>query len=126
MKEFEKWFSKAENDLLVIKNNMASNEIPIDACCFHAQQSAEKYMKAYLVSRQIHFPKIHDLQALLNLCIAINSSFKKIMEPAVRLSDYAIAPKYPDTFDDLTLNDANVAYQDAVTIKDFVLNNFFS
>lgn len=125
MKEFEKWFRKAENDLLVIKNNMASDEIPVDACCFHAQQAAEKYMKAYLVSRQIYFPKIHDLQALLNLCISINSSFNQIMQPALKLSDYAIAPRYPDTFDDLTLNDAIEAYKDAVTIKDFVLNNFF-
>jgi len=124
MKEFEKWFRKAENDLLVIKNNMASSEIPIDACCFHAQQAAEKYLKAYLVSRQIHFPKIHDLQALVNLCMAINSSFNEIMEPALRLSDYAIAPRYPDTFDDLTLSDATEALKDAITIKDFVLNNF--
>jgi hypothetical protein len=30
MKEYEKWFRKAENDLLVIKNNLASDEIPID------------------------------------------------------------------------------------------------
>lgn len=126
MKEYEKWFRKAENDLLVIKNNMASSEIPVDACCFHAQQAAEKYVKAYLVSRQVNFPKIHDLQALLNLCIAINSAFNKIIEPAIRLSDYAIAPRYPDTFDDLTLNDANDAYKDAVDIKDFILNNFFS
>lgn len=93
MKEFEKWFRKAENDLLVIKNNMASDEIPLDACCFHAQQAAEKYMKAYLVSRQIYFPKIHDVQALLNLCISMNSSFNQIIEPALRLSDYAIAPR---------------------------------
>ncbi|HEY2726586.1 MAG TPA: HEPN domain-containing protein, partial [Parafilimonas sp.] len=69
MKEFEKWFKKAENDLLVIKNNLSADEIPFDACCFHAQQAAEKYLKAYLVSKQIHFPKTHDLQSLLNLCI---------------------------------------------------------
>ena len=125
MKEYEKWFKKAENDLLVIKNNLASNEIPIDACCFHAQQTAEKYMKAFLVSRQIHFPKIHDLLALLHLCIAINASFNSIMEPALRLSDYAIAPRYPDTFDDLTLTDASEAYKDAIIIKEFVLSNFF-
>lgn len=126
MKEYEKWFRKAENDLLVIKNNMTADEIPVDACCFHAQQSAEKYLKAYLVSRQVHFPKIHDLRALLHLCIAINSSFDKIMEPAVRLSDYAIAPRYPDAFDDLTLDDAKDSYKDVITIKDFVLNNFFT
>ena len=66
MKEFEKWFRKVENDLLVIKNNFSAEEIPIDACCFHAQQAAEKYLKAYLVSRLVNFPKTHDLQYLLN------------------------------------------------------------
>lgn len=68
MKDFEKWFRKAENDLLVIRNNMASAEVPIDACCFHAQQAAEKYLKAYLVSKKVYFPKIHDLQAL-TICV---------------------------------------------------------
>ncbi len=46
MKEFEKWIKKAENDLLVITNNLASKQIPIDACCFHAQQASEKYLKS--------------------------------------------------------------------------------
>ena len=91
MKEFEKWFRKAESDLLVIKNNLISTEIPIDACCFHAQQAAEKYIKAYLVSRLINFPKTHDLQSLLNLCISVNQSFNNVFEPCIRLFDFAIA-----------------------------------
>ena len=126
MKEFEKWFRKAESDLLVIKNNMASTEIPVDACCFHAQQAAEKYLKAYLVSKQINFPKTHDLKALLSLCITMHPFFTEINESAIRLSDYAITPRYPDAFDDLTLSDAKIAYEDALFIKDFILKNFFS
>jgi HEPN domain-containing protein len=126
MKEFEKWFRKAESDLLVIKNNFSAEEIPFDACCFHAQQAAEKYIKAYLVSRLINFPKTHDLQSLLNLCISINDSFSDIIEPAIRLSDFAIAPRYPDAFDDLTINDAINAQKDALEIKEFILKNFFT
>lgn len=126
MKEFEKWFRKAENDLLVIKNNFAAEEIPIDACCFHAQQAAEKYMKAYLVSKLVNFPKTHDLQSLLNLCIAINYSFNSIIDPSLRLSDFAIAPRYPDAFDDLTIDDALNAQKDAIEIKEFILKNFFN
>jgi len=118
-------FEKAENDLLVIKNNMASAEIPIDACCFHAQQAAEKYLKAYLISKKIYFPKIHDLQALTILCANINPAFTEIVEPALNLSDYAIAPRYPDAFDDLTIDDARKAYKDAITIKSFTLKHFF-
>ncbi|HEY6976963.1 MAG TPA: HEPN domain-containing protein [Chitinophagaceae bacterium] len=125
MKDFEKWLRKAENDLLVIKNNIASAEIPIDACCFHAQQATEKYLKAYLVSKQIHFPKIHDLQALTILCANINPVFNTIIEPALNLSDYAIAPRYPDAFDDITIDDARKAYEDTITIKNFTLEHFF-
>jgi HEPN domain-containing protein len=125
MKEFEKWFKKAESDLLVIKNNLASDEIPIDACCFHSQQAAEKYLKAFLVSRQILFPKTHDLQSLLQLCIESNPSFNHIVEPVIRLTDYAITPRYPDAFDDLTIEDALKAKNDSIEIKDFVLKNFF-
>ena len=124
MKEFEQWLKKAENDLLVITNNLASQQVPIDACCFHAQQAAEKYLKAYLVSKKIYFPKIHDLVALNNLCINVNPSFAEIEETAIKLSDYAIAPRYPDAFDDLTIDDANNALLDAITIKNFVLKNF--
>jgi len=126
MKEFEKWFRKAESDLLVIKNNLSSNEVPIDACCFHAQQAAEKYLKAYLVSKLIIFPKTHDLQTLLNLCITANHSFIRIKEPAIRLSDFAIGPRYPDAFDDLTIDDALNAEKDAMEIKEFILKNFLN
>ena len=126
MKEFEKWFKKAESDLLVIKNNLASNEIPLDACCFHSQQAAEKYLKAYLVSKQVNFPKTHDLQSLLNICIEINSLFNEVIEPAIRLTDYAIAPRYPDAFDDLSIGDALNAQKDSIEIKEFVLKNFFT
>jgi HEPN domain-containing protein len=125
MKEFEKWFKKAENDLLVITNNLSSEKIPVDACCFHAQQAAEKYLNAYLVSKKIYFPKIHDLQALNNLCIDATPLFKQIQEHALRLSDFAIDPRYPDAFDDLTIEDAKNALHDTIEIKNFILKHFF-
>jgi len=75
MKEFEKWINKAENDLLSITNNFNSANIPVEICCFHAQQAAEKYMKAYLISKNLSFPKTHDLEALLRLCAKENPFF---------------------------------------------------
>ena len=35
---------------------------------FHAQQCAEKYLKALLVSRRQAFPRTHDVVALHDLC----------------------------------------------------------
>lgn len=51
------WVLKAEHDLLNIENNLAAREIPWDTVCFHAQQCAEKYLKALLVSCKIDPPE---------------------------------------------------------------------
>jgi HEPN domain-containing protein len=125
MKEYEKWFRKAENDLLTITNNLGSKEVPVDSCCFHAQQAAEKYLKAYLISRNSPFPKTHDLQSLILQCANFNPSFQNLTDPALKLSDFGVATRYPDEFDDLTIEDAKNAHQNAQTIKNFILKNFF-
>ena len=59
------WVEKAEHDLLNIENNLVASHVPWDTVCFHAQQCAEKYLKALLVWKQIDFPKTHDLRVLL-------------------------------------------------------------
>lgn len=124
MKEYEKWVKKAENDLLNIANNLASDQIPIDTCCFHAQQSSEKYLKAYLAFKDYSFPKTHDLQTLILLCVKINPSFIDLSDEAIKLSDFSVATRDPDEFDDLTIEDAKNAYQNALKIKKFVLRKF--
>jgi len=42
----------------------------------------------------------------------------------MKLSDFGVATRYPDEFDDLTIEDAKNAYKNALSIKQFVLNNF--
>jgi len=42
--------------------------IPIEIICYLCQQSAEKYLKGYLVLHDINPPKIHDLNQLRKLC----------------------------------------------------------
>lgn len=46
---YKTWLAKAEHDLLNIENNLKAQQIPWDTICFHAQQAAEKYLKALLV-----------------------------------------------------------------------------
>ena len=43
------WLIKGRNDLLNADNNLRSEEVPFDTVCFHCQQAAEKFLKAYLV-----------------------------------------------------------------------------
>lgn len=44
------WIEKAENDYRNFQNTLKMGEdCPYDTVCFHAQQCAEKYLKARLV-----------------------------------------------------------------------------
>ncbi|MGA2983662.1 MAG: HEPN domain-containing protein [Terriglobia bacterium] len=53
--------AKADNDLLNIENNLAAAHVPWDTVSFHAQQAAEKLLKAYLVYHGRALPRTHDL-----------------------------------------------------------------
>jgi len=55
------WLIKSDNDLktaeLAIK---AGADCPTDAACFHAQQCAEKCLKALLIKLGVEFPFTHE------------------------------------------------------------------
>ena len=125
MNDYEKWFKKTEADLLTIEILFKSNEAPVDICCFHAQQAAEKYIKAYLVVKNIIFPKTHDLELLVMLAAKANPAFLEIHKVALLLLNYGVAPRYPDQTDELTFEDAKKANGNANIIKDFILKHFF-
>ena len=125
MKEYEKWFKKAEGDLMKITNVISLENAPYDLCCFHAQQAAEKYLKSYLVVRNSAFPKTHDLVQLIELCLKFNTQFNDILQISYRLSEYGVTPRYPDGVDDIEVEEAKQAYQNALTIKEFVITHFF-
>ena len=48
--------------------------------CFHFQQAAEKYLKAYIIHNNLEFWKTHDLPLLLKQCVSIDSAFKNYAE----------------------------------------------
>ena len=60
------WVAKAEEDFAVVRT-LSRTRRPVlnDAVCFHAQQCAEKYLKALLTRDHVAFPKTHDLLDLL-------------------------------------------------------------
>ena len=65
------WISKAEQDHETAETMARKRKNPVpDIVGFHSQQCIEKYLKAYLVSAKIDFPKTHDLIDLLEIAIA--------------------------------------------------------
>lgn len=63
---------------------------------FHAQQAAEKSMKAYLVFQSVRVPKTHDIGDLLALIELKDKELFQLLSPCVELTDYAVAYRYPD------------------------------
>lgn len=61
---------------------------------YHAQQGAEKSLKAYLVYKKIDFPHTHDLVVLLKQ-FPINAEWVKGLQEAAGLRTYAITTRYP-------------------------------
>lgn len=89
------WIGKAEGDLLTATHILKlGRRCPTDAVCFHAQQCAEKYLKALLVVRGIDFPKTHDLEAL---AARLRNGGKPQLSPddLARLKRYATVTRYP-------------------------------
>ena len=88
--------AKAEHDLLNIQNNLSAEQIPWDTVCFHAQQAAEKCLKAFLIYHGRPFSRTHDLVALLASCVEIEPTLGRLQDDCRRLNYYGVAARYPD------------------------------
>lgn len=90
------WLRKAASDLLALDKLTVGEPVPWDIVCFHAQQAAEKSLKAALIARGLNPPRTHDLLALVTLCDEAGIDVSDL-EPHCRgLVRYAVASRYPD------------------------------
>jgi HEPN domain-containing protein len=99
------WTTKADHDLEV---TLHADVLPSDVVCYHAQQAAEKYLKAFLIANDIEIKKfqIHDIDRLLVQCDSIDPEFEKFSDIGIgKLTDYAVKiRKYePDYFENKRL-----------------------
>ena len=93
--DWRAWIAKATNDLLNIDNNLKSSAVPWDTVCFHAQQAAEKALKALLVARGEIVPRTHDLSALLGRCAALGFAVDELWDECGQLQPYSVLIRYP-------------------------------
>jgi len=117
--ETAEWVEKAEGDFRTACRERKSPDWPnYDAVCFHAQQCAEKYLKARLIEAGKDFPKIHDLAAILNLILPLEPSWKSLREDLERLTDIGVEVRYPGTNADT--EDAAEALRTAEKVRELV------
>jgi Uncharacterized conserved protein related to C-terminal domain of eukaryotic chaperone, SACSIN len=105
-------FATAERELKVVKDTN------YDAVCFHAQQCAEKYLKARLQESAIPFSKTHDLSLLLDLTLSIEPALDVLRADLQMLSAFAVAYRYPG--DSVDAQDANDAMEKCRNFRDIM------
>ncbi len=90
------WVDKAEGDFHTASREVRVRKAPnYDAVCFHCQQCAEKYLKAYLQEQGQRFPPVHDLIELLELCLLYDGTFELQRDLLKDLTRYAVEFRYP-------------------------------
>jgi HEPN domain-containing protein len=90
------WVEKADNDFHSADILLTAGEFPIpDSACFHCQQCAEKYLKAFLQEHMVRFERTHSLTLLLDLCTSLDKEFEKLKKDLEQLENYSVAVRYP-------------------------------
>jgi HEPN domain-containing protein len=118
---YQAWLSKADNDLLTVRTLLNAPQVPWDVVCFHAQQSTEKLLKAFLVHHGRVPPRVHDLVALLSLCNNIDPTLHTLVEDCGALTRYAVAARYPVDQGEPTGEDARTIIAAADRVREAVL-----
>ena len=111
------WVERAEEDLTNAEHTLTLHEhCPLTTVCFHAQQCAEKYLKALLTFYAVQFPKTHDLAELLRLVPETGALAMSLKEIAI-INRYAIEARYPGDWEPITRAEAERAVTIARTVR---------
>ena len=120
LKKVRQWLEYGDED-----QKLAEHALKIETGCpcrlvaYHAQQCAEKHLKAYLVFHGVDFPYTHDLQELFALC-AEHGGWPAELKEARKLTYYAISTRYPGEADEVSPSEAREAVKLAAQVREAV------
>jgi HEPN domain-containing protein len=112
------WVEKAEGDFITATRELRARKAPnFDAVCFHAQQMAEKYLKAVLQEHANPIPKTHSLADLMALCMKIDPSYQMVQSDLNIMEGFAVQFRYPGQSADKS--EAKTALKAARVVRTF-------
>jgi HEPN domain-containing protein len=109
------WLRYAVSDLELARMSRTP-QVMLESLCYHAQQCAEKALKAVLVARGIPVPRTHSVGVLLDLLSEQMLVPQEVEETAV-LTDYAVASRYPGDAEPVSLEE----YKHAIRLAETAL-----
>ncbi len=102
------WLRRARADMTVAALTDDERIAP-EIAAFHAQQAAEKALKAVLVRRQVDFPRTHSIGVLLAICEDAEMPGVEDLADASGLTRYAVAARYPTQDEPVSRQEAREA-----------------
>ncbi len=115
----QEWLRRARSNLQRARTDIAPEGVYLEDLCFDAQQAAEKAIKAVLIHRDVPFPFVHDLVALLGELQADGLEIPAEIREAGRLNRYAVAARYPGTLEPVSAQEHQAALSIASTVVDW-------
>src|SRR5712692_6078756 len=94
MSDRSRWIELALEDEKMAE--LAYGEKLYNQVCFHSQQGAEKFLKAFLVEKEGKFPKVHSLVELLGLVSYLDQNLKTLRNTCLYLDQFYVPTRYPD------------------------------
>jgi len=117
------WLQSADSDMAAAKHLLSGGAELARGATFHAQQAAEKYLKAVLVWHQVEFPKTHDIGRLTDLLETVDTHLADRVREASVLNPYAVEARYPSDLPRPTLAESREALAIAARVRDTVLQH---
>jgi len=114
------WLEIAKNDYIAAQHlyeDIRPRQIEISS--YHCQQSVEKTLKAFLISKETEPPYTHNLEDLCRRCEDLDDGFSVFSDACLKLSPYATATRYPIRAD-ITEEEAIFAIEKAREIYEYV------
>jgi len=109
------WLRRAHSDLVLARLNLPAGVV-LEDLCFHAQQAAEKALKAVLVASEISSPRTHSIRMLIDL-IPEDLGVPELVQDAAALTDYAVLSRYPGNLEPVEVDE----YREAIDLAEAVV-----
>ncbi|ATE60909.1 HEPN domain-containing protein [Thauera sinica] len=120
-REAENWLLRARDDLGAARKLLADPDPFPASAAYHCQQAAEKALKALIAITDTPIPKTHDLRALVERCIAIDSTLISLRDACEELTPFATEFRYPTDVPDPDVDEvrhaANLAEQIVLAVR---------
>ena len=123
LKKVLQWITFADDDLQFAQHGLTiTKKPPYRLIAFHTQQCVEKYLKAFLIFKNVDFPHTHNISTLLELCSKYNTWTTELKD-AKQLTAFSVSSRYPGEDEEVNRDEAVNAIFIATNVRNVVRNS---